>query len=52
VGNVKGEQHVVTVALAEMDSELEIGDMLAEHGPVLRAGARLVRGVRPGDRQG
>ena len=33
---------MVSVALAEMDSELEIGDMLAEHGPVLLAAARLI----------
>jgi len=43
---------VVTVALAEMDSEFEIGDMLAECGPVLLAAARFMRGVRPGDRPG
>jgi len=33
---------VVSVALADMDSELEIGDMLADHGPVLLAAARLI----------
>jgi len=33
---------VVSVVLAERDSELEIGDMLSEHGPVLLAAARLI----------
>jgi RNA polymerase sigma-70 factor (ECF subfamily) len=33
---------LVAVALAEGDSELEIADMLAEHGPVLLAAARLI----------
>jgi RNA polymerase sigma-70 factor (ECF subfamily) len=33
---------MVSVALAEEDSALEIGDMLAEHGPVLLAAARLI----------
>jgi len=33
---------MVSVALGEEDSALEIGDMLAEHGPVLLAAARLI----------
>ena len=37
-----GDQEVVSVVLAERDSELEIGDMLSEHGPVLLAAARLI----------
>ena len=32
----------MSVALAEIDPELEIGDMLAEHGSVLLAAARLI----------
>ena len=33
---------MVSVALAEIDPELEIGDMLAEHGSVLLAAARVI----------
>ena len=41
---------MVSVALAQMDSEFEIGDMLAEHVSVLLAAARLMLAIRPGDR--
>lgn len=37
-----GDQRLAAVALAEEDSELAIGDMLAQHGPVLLAAARLI----------
>jgi RNA polymerase sigma-70 factor (ECF subfamily) len=33
---------MVAVALAEEDSELGFGDLLAQHGPVLLAAARLI----------
>jgi RNA polymerase sigma-70 factor (ECF subfamily) len=33
---------LVSIALAEGDSELDIGDSLAQHGPVLLAAARLI----------
>jgi RNA polymerase sigma-70 factor (ECF subfamily) len=42
VGSVMGDQEVVSVALAERDLELEIGDRLAGHGAVLLAAARLI----------
>ena len=37
-----GDQRLAAVALAEEDSEPAIGDMLAQHGPVLLAAARLM----------
>lgn len=33
---------MAAVVLAETDSEFEIGDMLAQHGPVLLTAARLI----------
>jgi RNA polymerase sigma-70 factor (ECF subfamily) len=37
-----GDQRLAAVALAEEDSELAIGDRLAQHSPVLLAAARLI----------
>jgi RNA polymerase sigma factor (sigma-70 family) len=37
-----GEPELATVVLSEQQSELAIGDMLAQHGSVLLAAARLI----------